>query len=745
MRQVITSYEFSYLGFFIDPLDPSFIVHHNNIDYSDTAPRDHTRALQKCRRYPRPFQLSVMMPQFKGLRFFKSFLFLSCLLFGNSFIGRIPSNRRNSLNLFGRSDGGSDQYGPPPVVWSSGYDEFEREDLSNIKLGVNTTLSNTNDNESENTWPSIRGGATKSASSNDIVKESKGTSNKMTNFWKSTIGTAQSKVKNAFKSKEQKRQEELMNGLKSTRIRAVTVPNSTVLPPDVIRVAVKRSGLIGSTLRTDRVQEIALNLKRWYMRKGYILHSVTGAILKPETATAEITVQEPKVAEEPVKITVCKEMVVDEGKLLSFRQYREKHAARRTFGYDRIEKKSLNTTFVPTEGRTKPSRIAKALRLMPGKPFQWDAERWGKIVNSGIFSTILRASPERTPDGTVVLEVYATEPPPRHLEYGIAKSLYTGTWEGEIDFEHQNLFGGGETVGLMVRRGTKDAAPSVRLRYSDERFGLEGGYDFEVFTDFLGGGGGDQNDEENAIVDEYSHDSLLDRKGATFRLRNPINPKIIRQTAASASFEQTSTRTGLHENIGSASLTLGPVRKLLPMDARSSFSTTLTGGSRFGEKTDGDNSSLFNTDIRPYSSISATTRQILPLSFQQGGRKPFTLALQHTIATSTFNLPRHEARAMGIATQIRGASPDGSASSSLKGTAEVRVPLSVPKLGSGSIVVFGDWFYVQKDGKSPFYAKSSIGVGIRKYVQGFPLKYDICYSSEGKIKSMFGLGPDFDA
>jgi hypothetical protein len=32
------------------------------------------------------------------------------------------------------------------------------------------------------------------------------------------------------------------------------------------------------------------------------------------------------------------------------------------------------------------------------------------------------------------------------LEYGLGKSLYTGSCEGELDFEHQNLFGGGETV-----------------------------------------------------------------------------------------------------------------------------------------------------------------------------------------------------------------------------------------------------------------------------------------------------------
>ena len=100
---------------------------------------------------------------------------------------------------------------------------------------------------------------------------------------------------------------------------------------------------------------------------------------------------------------------------------------------------------------------------------------------------------------------------------------------------------------------------------------------------------------------------------------------------------------------------------------------------------------------------------------------------------------------MGNAAQIRGASPDGPTSSAIKGTTEVRVPVGVPLLGSGTVVFFGDWFYCQKDLKSPFYSKSSIGVGIRKPIQGLPLKYEVCYSKEGGIKTMFGLSPDFDA
>jgi hypothetical protein len=68
-------------------------------------------------------------------------------------------------------------------------------------------------------------------------------------------------------------------------------------------------------------------------------------------------------------------------------------------------------------------------------------------------------------DGTVPFKVFVTEPAPRYLEYGLGKSLYMGTSERELDFEHQHLFGGGETVGFMSRRGTKDPAPSLRVHY----------------------------------------------------------------------------------------------------------------------------------------------------------------------------------------------------------------------------------------------------------------------------------------
>jgi len=660
---------------------------------------------------------------------------------------------------------------PTPILYSSWSfsDEYERMDFL-----LNGTGTNADGEEIDATGTAVRPllavkrGGSSSSKNDGILQGGKTVITRATTFWKSKIEDTITAVKDRFQSKETKKQQELLEQLKTMPVRRVVVPNSTVLPPDVVRTAIKRSGLVGGPLKMDRVQELARNLKRWYKRQGYVLHSVTGASLDPDTATATITIEEPVVSALPVDIVFCKEMIVDDdtGELLTFKRYRAKklkEMEKKSRGFGRlsldlkIDRKDLNTTLVPTTGRTRALKIAKAMKLKPGRPFQWLDTRWSKIESSGVFSKIIKASPEPTSDGGVCLQVYAMEPAPRHLEYGIGKSVWTNSWEGEVDFDWRNIFGGGESVGATVRRGTKDSSPSVRIRFGDDKFGLEGGYDIEAFSDFLGDTG---SDEEKKKTDKetdgstsdsgFDQDSLLSRRGATFRLRNPISPSIMTNSVASASLERTSTTTGQLENIGSATMTFGPFRRLLPMGARSSVSTTINGGARLTGKADGDGNGegvLYGgTGVLPYSSASATTKQILPISFssRDDDKMPITLALQHTVSISTPNLPRHELKAMGNSAQIRGASANGIASSAVKGTTEIRLPIAVPRLGSGAVVLFGDWFCVQEDLKSPFYSKSSIGIGLRKNVQGLPLKYDISYSKEGKIKTMFGMGPDFD-
>jgi len=604
------------------------------------------------------------------------------------------------------------------------------------------------DNDDDAMIVSMRGGA----ASDDIIKGTKASLSTAADYWKQVGANLVERITKPFtsltlklprflKSNEDKQMEDLMAELQTTLVLHVNVPNTTVLPQEVIETAAKRSGILGRPLRTETVQEFARNLKRWYDRKGYILHSVTGATLHADTNTAEITVQEPFINNRPVEIIFCKQMVIDDdGSLVSFRQYKDKHTRRDTRGLAQLKKEDLNTTFVTTSGKTSSTRIANALQLHPKTPFLWQGHRWQAIVGAGIFSKVLRATPERMPDGTVQLQILATEAPPRNLEYGLTKSLYTGSWEGEADFQHSNVFGGGECLGVTVKRGTKDAEPSVRLKFSDDNFGLEGGYDVELFSDYIGENlESDGTDEQQK---DYDHDALLDRKGATFRLRNPIRTEMIQNSRASACLEQTSTRSGQHEAVGSVTLGLGPFRKELPLDARSHVLGSLMTGTRIA---DGGETSHYN--ILPYSSLSATTRQIFPLT--PDDQRPLTLALQHSATASTHHLPRHEANALGVASQIRGYSPSSNdrVSSYLVGTTELRIPITLPtnKLRQdASIVVFGDWSFAQKDLQSSFTRKASVGIGLRKGVQGIPIKYDLSYTQDGQFRAFFGLGRDFD-
>jgi hypothetical protein len=270
---------------------------------------------------------------------------------------------------------------------------------------------------------------------------------------------------------------------------------------------------------------------------------------------------------------------------------------------------------------------------------------------------------------------------------------------------------------------------------------MDGGFDVEVFSDFLGDSSSLMDSEERQENEKSSPiDDLCFRKGTTFRVRNPIKAAMVGNNIASASLERTSSRSGLHENIGSTTVTLGPLRVPLPFEARSSFLTSITTGARVGERFN------WKGTILPYLSGSATTRQILPFADSSNARRLSpVLALQHTVAASSRQIPAHEAKAMGIAAQIRGCGPDGGAVSSVKGTAELRFPIRYRQLQDASFVVFGDWYRVKQNSSDSFKGKSSIGIGFRKIVQGLPLKYDFCYTSDGKIKSMFGLGPDFDA
>jgi len=698
---------------------------------------------------------------------------------------------------------------PPPSSFNrnvgrrygAGGDGHNNEPPRNFGRGSNTGGDDGfNDNDNPNVQSlatqlpdASSSNQTRSANATLAILQQRGGSTKTKPHWKGAFGSvaanlarpfqiAKKKASNLFKDKETKAQEALLEQLKTIPIRRVIAPNSTVLPPEVVQIAAKHAGLLGNPLRTDRVQDLARTLKQWYLRQGYVLHSVTGATLKSDTATAVIEVQEPRHSRAPVEIAFFKEMVhdPDSGELLTMKQYRERQNNSTDNSKEPLKKESsdLKTMYVPTAGRTKPSRIARALGLRPGQPFCWDEQRWQQVAQSGLFARILDAAPQSVPgrdgdDDGVQLRILATEAPFRHLEYGVGKSLYTGGWEGELDFEHANLLGGGETLGVSVRQGPKDTEPSIRLKFSDGRLALVGGYDVQAFSEFIGDRGVEETDggaesstksktgaaaspnkQRKSLPTSYDTDVLMNRRGVSLHVKNPIDPRTIRHSVASLSLERTATQSGLGESIGSSTVEVGPFLRELPLGARSNFEVGFTAGARLASD-DNSNASKFPSTstnpshIKPYASVSGTTRQLFPL--QRGSSKqsrPLVLALRHRATASTPSVPRHVAKAIGTSSNIRGTSPNGRVSSALSGTAELRVPIQLPaRLQTPqdmSVVVFGDWLLATKDAASPFYRKSCVGLGLRKSVQGIPVQYDVTYSrTTGKVKGMFGLGRDF--
>lgn len=332
---------------------------------------------------------------------------------------------------------------------------------------------------------------------------------------------------------------------------------------------------------------------------------------------------------------------------------------------------------------------------------------------------------------------------------------------------------------MTVKRGAKDAEPSFALQFSDDKFGVgPGGYNAEIFSDYIALD--TESEAEDSSISKYDEpenidasmdnaldssemspaptiannanvddDPLLSRKGVKFSLRGPISTDIINQSTASAVVERTSTRTGKHETIGSATLGLGPTARNLPLGARASLAASLTSGARFGDQT-----------VFPYSSASITSRQLFPL-FTEGRSttsQQVNLALEHTVMGATNNIPRHEANAAGIASRVRGYEfgANGPIDSSISGTAEIRVPVIVPIRSEsvqqdGSLVFFGDWVCAHRHkhlcaggfSKDGMFGKSSVGVGFRKSFQGIPLKFDVSLTKEGKVGTLFTLGRDW--
>ncbi|KAL7553343.1 hypothetical protein ACHAWF_016627 [Thalassiosira exigua] len=664
---------------------------------------------------------------------------------------------------------------------------------------------------------------------------------------------------NPFKKKEQGQTEESklkqkQHLLSSTKVRSVSAPDSDLVPPDVITECAKEANLIGGTLTPETLESTARMINRQYLEHGYVMNSVTGATLIPSSdgkenaeGDVELKVREVKLARprpgSPPPVCIRFVEKVDDGT--------EDNDSIITLPSESDQSSSNHQRFRTVAGRTRPSKIARMVKLVPGSHFCIFPDRWSRLASfpgsalfgisgstqrgkSEIFSTIhaIRPVPTSLEGDTVELEIIASENKPYvSLEYGVTKSLYTDQWEGELDLKHGNVFGGGEVATLTARKGRmgmrkKDPQSNNwdegvmggplnwKASIKDDCLGgSDAGYDFEVYRDHVGVGGnevvkpiddGDGPPDEIMISKQrgqVNKEGQPLRTGASMKLRLPQmkNPLFVPRVI-SARFERVDPfgKSDHAQCMASASTDFGTHQQNWEISSRyvrSAISATATAGTKWNAgKSD---SSSVNGRSLPYATGTIVSEQILPLNRETGHLPPAHIAVRHAVSASTRHLPRHDAISLGLSSRIRGYKSNHQQSNksqnskkrpeeneqnmfhslkqllqggngdqfqqpialskTISGTVEVRIPFErfpmqdkQGSLGRGTFVMFGDWSMAQA--QPPFeeepnlrglFRNSSIGVGLRKAVQGLPLKVDACITEHGTKGVFFGIGRDF--
>lgn len=568
-------------------------------------------------------------------------------------------------------------------------------------------------------------------------------------------------VKNHFlRFVEKQETKAILKRLQKISVQHVSVPNSTILPQSVINEAVVQSNMLGQPLDHSRLENFSVHLMQWYRSNGYNLHEISGAILDPATATAQVSVVEPKVADVPVDIVFVKELVhdTDSDALLSVKDYQNPVKS------DRPMRTSMNISLAPTKaGRINPRSIAAAIGLKPLEHFRWDPTRWKQIAGSPIFSSIFGASAVKLPNERVQLRMIVKERPLRNMEYGVSRSTYTGKWEGELKFDHINLFGGGERLGIAARTGLH--GNGGRLVFTDDMFGIGQGYQIEVLRDNLENGATSSTKNNNSTYDaaeaslNLQPDGLHNRHSIALHVFNPFGQKLIPNSLGTISMEKVKARSGSYDSVGSVSLGVGPLARDLPFCGRADLNLRAQVGAHKLERMSTDGLAVAEkVEPIPFTAFAATARQTFPfLSKLNTDGRPIVLALKHCFFTSSRGLPRHEAQAQGASCQIRdGTCRLEAVSSAVIGTTELRIPLSLPivKQRDTCVVLFGDWvtgagleIATTSDLRRETIKHACVGLGIRKSFRGVPLQCNFIFSkvNEGKdFKIRLGVGEDFD-
>jgi len=657
-----------------------------------------------------------------------------------------------------------------------------------------------------------------------------------------------------------KKQQDL---LVSTKVQSVSAPNSQLLTPDDVTQCAKDSNLIGGTLTPETLENTANRINRFYLEQGYVMNSVTGATLIPPSdgkesdgeGHVELKVREIKLARPrkrssppPVHIRFVEkidnsEASDDDESVFSFKSESSSQSTSESQRYRTVS------------GRTRPSKILRMVKLVPGSHFQILPQLWSQLAtfpggaifgggnNQGraaIFSTIHAVRPVPTSqENTVELEIIATENKPVSLEYGVTKSLYSDQWEGEFDLKHSNILGGGEVATLNVRKGKGSGdkedsglknwkegvvggAVSWRMGIKDDYLaGTNAGYDLEVFRDYVGVKG-NKASHQKADVDSKDETSVEIKsevkEGAgedNCPLRTGANMRLLLPRARRSSFSPNSVSARLErvdplskddcaQCTTCMSTDIGPYHHELEVSSRPLRSTVSATASAGGKWDARDKSEKDGDDARklPYATGTLTSQQIMSLSGETRSIPPVDLAMRHVVSMSSRHLPRHDAVLLGLSSRVRGYkynyqqssvirqpqaiheveqksmlqslkqlvtgndrdqyNPPIALSDSISGTMEVRIPFErvvrQPILGSGNFVLFGDWcvaraqqppsLLLSKEGTDVYgkpFRHSSVGIGVRKVVQGIPLKIDACVTEHGSKRLFFGIGQSFEA
>jgi len=695
------------------------------------------------------------------------------------------------INLFGSGSAGGNNGKPPrPSNIFSG-DSFDRGDdgngfvtVSGMLLLCRSSSESSEENIDNNGFCNRVDGNSRELHAHTTVPRS------------GKIFSSFSKRLPFTKKQDTSNEQELI--LTSTNITAVTAPKSELLPNEVITQSAERAKMIGGLLTPDTLDLTAKSINDWYSSQGYVMNSVTGATLVPSKSDegqghVELRVREAKVSESKDKSIVirfvdpCHEH--NDGDIKMPVQGDTDNQADHSDG-----KRQQDQKFRITSGRTRPLKVGKMVGITPGSHFRIIPQRWSRIVASGggifqgqsrgsksaIFSTIHAVRPTPEEDGSVSVEIIASENKPFvSMEYGVTKSLYSDQWEGEFDLKHANAFGGGEVAAFNVKKGrdVKNGPTSWRMSISDDTIG-DASYDFELFTDHVG-----------VTKDTETVTSTTKRNGATMRLRLP---QMVLPRSVSASFEQISGMTTLKTPMQSASMTIdvGPMNFL-----RSGLSAVLTGGVQMSGDATNVEAKSGKSCMKPYFRGSATSQKIMSLFRSpldsRDDKANVDLAVRNVASISTKHLPRHEAILLGVSSRVRGyrynsntsannggnwasflqrnnenVRPPIAVSNSISGSIELRLPFSPfskvdgaanktfnhqSSIVEGNIVAFGDWAFSQaqndlaegKDLTEKFLRYSSMGIGYRKVTQGIPLKVDAVITEHGTGGLFFGIGRDF--